>query len=200
MFKHLVILVVLVAFGCEQKAPPAVQTSRSEVDQQVRKLREDNETEFTDLRGRWLAAEAQLIQLKKALDDSRSESARELRAMREAVQLLDTEMMVSRSTVALSASGTATALLNAPEYLRLRRSAEEIICLRRRGADEDVADVYARYGFANEAEWSFAWATRTQVPEFEAELFMRVETICPKYADAPALQFRAASTNTATSD
>jgi hypothetical protein len=184
--KHFPILLVLLTLGCEQKAPPTVQTSRTEVDQQVRKLREDNETEFTDLRGRWLAAEAQLIQLKRSLDDTRSDQARELKAMREAVQLLDTEMMTSRSTLGVASLGTHSGLLNSPEDVRLRRSAEEIICLRRRGAYEDVADVYARYGFESESDWSFAWATRIQVPKFEAELFSRLEVLCPRYPNTPS--------------
>ena len=179
--KYVGIGVVLISMGCEQKSAPIIQTSRTEIDQQVLKLREDNETEFRDLRGRWLAAEAQLIQLKKALETARSEQNREIRSIREAVQLLDTEMMASRNSV--GASGTSklpSSTYVVSEEVRLRRSAEEIICLRRRGADEDVADVYPRYGFADESEWSFAWATRLQEADFDADLFARVDTLCPK--------------------
>ena len=177
------VAIALATFACEQQAPTPVPATRSESDQQVLKLREDNEVEFQDLRGRWLAAEAQLLQLKKSLDSTNSAALSERTALRESLQLLETEMMSIRAAIGGVSGGIVASTVTIPERERLRRSAEEIICLRRRGADEQVAEVYSRYGFADEREWSAAWLRHASNAGFEAELFARLKSLCPRYRE-----------------
>jgi len=174
---------VILAIACEQKEPQSPVNTPSEADQQVRKLREDNETEFKDLRGRWLAAEAQLIQLKTLFEEANGTSKTERNALRESIQLLETEMMSMRTAIGGVSVGGVSSVVTIPERERLRRSAEEIICLRRRQADEQVTSVYGRYGFADEAEWSAAWLRYATNSNFEAELFVRLKSLCPRYND-----------------
>ncbi|MEC8023429.1 MAG: hypothetical protein VX223_05805 [Myxococcota bacterium] len=174
---------VILAIACEQKEPQSTVNTRTEADQQVRKLREDNETEFKDLRGRWLAAEAQLIQLKTLFEEANGTSKTERNALRESIQLLETEMMSMRTAIGGVSVGGVSSVVTIPERERLRRSAEEIICLRRRQADEQVTSVYGRYGFADEAEWSAAWLRYATNSNFEAELFVRLKSLCPRYND-----------------
>ena len=181
---YLLYTVFLVLGACEPEPPTPVVGQRTESDQQVRKLREDNEAEFKDLRGRWLAAEAQLIQLKKGLSKTSGQTKSELDKVSEAIQALETEMLSMRSalggTTGLNSGAGLSATVSLPERERLRRSAEEIICLRRRGADEQVVEVYERYGFTDEKSWSVAWSRHATNAAFESELFARLKALCPR--------------------
>jgi len=169
----------LLAIGCEQDAAPPVTSTRSEADQQVKKLREDNELEFQDLRGRWLAAKGELIRLRTELSDARatqvgvnSDLASRFERLEAGVIALGADMEALRREATQPPAPD-------DERTRLARSYEEIHCLRRRGAEEGVAQVYERYGFESLDAWASAWAEASRDERFEREVSARIARLCP---------------------
>ena len=69
-------VLMLVGLGCDQSSSSSLPTSRPEMDQQVKRLREDTEIELRDLRGRWLAVEGMLTQQRDRLaQDHKSQNS-----------------------------------------------------------------------------------------------------------------------------
>jgi hypothetical protein len=167
------------ASGCDTGDRGAPASARTESDQQVKKLREDNELEFQDLRGRWLAAKGELIRVKTESSANKTTQV--------GVNA-DTTGRLERIEAALIALGgdieSMRRDLTAPPppddtRVRLARSYEEIFCLRKRGAEEAVADVYRRYGFETLEDWASAWTLASRDETFERDVSARVQVLCP---------------------
>ena len=165
--------------GCDQSDTPTLPTSRTDMDQQVKRLREDTEIELRDLRGRWLAVEGMLTKQRDRL-------AQDQRSLDELVKRVDerlaqTEVRLGSMEADIDALKRITREPNAMNDVleRLARSYEEIYCLRKRGQEEQVGAVYGRYGFEDPSSWSKAWAAAARGLEFEQEVNARVAVLCP---------------------
>ena len=148
---------MLVGLGCDQSSSSSLPTSRPEMDQQVKRLREDTEIELRDLRGRWLAVEGMLTQQRDRL-------AQDHKSQNSLVQRVDERLAQMEVRLgALEADIDALKrITRAPSEMndvleRLARSYEEIYCLRKRGQEEAIGAVYGRYGFEDQSSWSKAW-------------------------------------------
>jgi uncharacterized protein YhaN len=172
-------VIIVCVWGCDQSDTPALPTSRTEMDQQVKRLREDTEIELRDLRGRWLAVEGLLTKQRDRL-------AQDQRSLENLVKRVDEQL--AQMEVHL---GSMEADINALKRItrepsaindvleRLARSYEEIYCLRKRGQEEQVGAVYGRYGFEDLSTWSKAWTEAARSLEFEQEVNARVAVLCP---------------------
>ena len=174
-----VTLTLACVWGCDQSDTPALPTSRTDMDQQVKRLREDTEIELRDLRGRWLAVEGMLTKQRDRL----AEDQRSLKALVKRVdeRLAQMEVHLGSMEADIDALKRITRDPGAMDDVleRLARSYEEIYCLRKRGQEEQVATVYGRYGFKDKSSWSKAWTEAARSLEFEQEVNARVAVLCP---------------------
>ena len=166
--------------GCDRSVEETPAPVRTEVDQQVNRLRRDNEIEMNDLRGRWVAAHGLLSRQRDELEklarahQSNDDELRSRLARIEADMSLLSEDLSALRLAAQERQRPVDSTLH-----RLARSYEEIYCLRKRGADEQVAAVYERYGFEDVEAWAEAWAMAARSESFEREVSRRVEQLCP---------------------
>ncbi len=178
-----VFLAAMMAFsittGCDTSDPPPLPVSTPEMDQHVRRLREDTEIELRDLRGRWLAAEGMLTKMTDKL--SKAHSTQELLIKRVDERLAQMEVRLG----AMEAEVDGLKRLSkspsemSDELDRLARSYEEIHCLRKRGLETQVGTVYRKYGFENLEKWSAAWSRAARDMEFERLVNARIQALCP---------------------
>jgi len=173
------ILALSIATGCDTSDPSPLPVTAPEMDQQVRRLREDTEIELRDLRGRWLAAEGMLTKMTDKL--SKAHSTQELLIKRVDERLAQMEVRLG----AMEAEVDGLKRLSkspsemSDELDRLARSYEEIHCLRKRGLETQVGPVYRKYGFDNVEKWSAAWSRAARDMEFERLVNARVQALCP---------------------
>ena len=173
------IVALTIPAGCDTSDPSPLPVSAPEMDQQVRRLREDTEIELRDLRGRWLAAEGMLTKMTDKL--SKAQSTQELLIKRVDERLAQMEVRLG----AMEAEVDGLKRLSkspsemSDELDRLARSYEEIHCLRKRGLETRVGSVYRNYGFDNAEKWSAAWSRAARDMEFERLVNARVEALCP---------------------
>ncbi len=182
MLRLLIILWIALAFvSCDRGEPEAPEAQGNfEAEQQVKRLRRDNEIEMNDLRGRWVAAHGLLeLQRDELVKLALGHQTNDL-ALRDRIAGLETSIALLVEQLNAVSKKLQVREHSKPTILeRLARSYEEIHCLRKQGADEAVSSVYSRYGFANEEEWSEAWMAAARSEGFEREVSSRVERLCP---------------------
>jgi len=173
------LVMLSVPMGCDTSDPSPLPVTAPEMDQQVRRLREDTEIELRDLRGRWLAAEGMLTKMTDKL--SKAHSTQELLIKRVDERLAQMEVRLG----AMEAEVDGLKRLSkspsemSDELDRLARSYEEIHCFRKRGLETRVGSVYRKYGFENVEKWSAAWSRAARDMEFERLVNARVQALCP---------------------
>lgn len=177
--RPILILAAIALTGACDRREPTSPPARTEVDQQVKRLRDDTELELQDLRGRWLAAEGILTELREQLRrlDAEARSAllqRDQRVAALEASLTTVQAELEEARRAIPGPAPADTVLE-----RLARCYEEIACLRKRGAEESVAGVYRRYGFPDVESWAEAWQAASRSEAFEREVQERVERLCP---------------------
>ncbi len=165
--------------ACDRRESTPQEPAPSEADFQVKRLRDDTEIELQDLRGRWLAAEGLLTvqhndikALREQLTGRSAEIDDRLGRIETGLGTLQAEIEALRGSVHRPPPRDTV-------LERLARSYEEVHCLRRQGAEEAVAAVYRRYGFADVDEWAEAWQQAARSEAFEREVSTRVERLCP---------------------
>lgn len=173
------VMALSIPMGCDTSDPSPLPVTAPEMDQQVRRLREDTEIELRDLRGRWLAAEGMLTKMTDTL--SKAHSTQELLIKRVDARLAQMEVRLGAMEAevdGLKRLSKSPSEMN-DELDRLARSYEEIHCLRKRGLETRVGSVYRKYGFDNVEKWSAAWSRAARDMEFERLVNARVQALCP---------------------
>lgn len=172
-------LVVLACIACDRSDPP-IAPQRGESSEQIDRLRTDNEKELSDLRGKWLAAEGALLEMRRELAAAtrNAETARE--QQRGEAALLESLIAENRQALdAIKNAPAAPTVRSEPLTERVLRAYEELACAARRGAFESAPLVRSRWGFATHEEWALAWIEVARAPGFEAAAADRIARLCP---------------------
>jgi hypothetical protein len=173
------VAVAALVSGCDsqQAATPA---ARTDLDQQVSRLREDNEKELTDIRGKWLAAESQLVKMGRDFEALSKSNTAAIEAAVARIDRLETTLTDARAELlAVRSERAAPAPVPVDPSERLLRAYEELLCGRRAGTGESVAQIYARWGFETADDWAEAWQSASQSEAFERSVSARIARLCP---------------------
>ena len=165
--------------ACNEQPEKPGESIRTESGQQVKKLREDNELEFQDLRGRWLAAKGELIRLRTDFADGRSKQVGEQSDFSARLERIEASLIGLSGDIETVRREVARPPPPDDRRERLARSYEEVHCLRKRNALDAVEGVYRRYGFDTLEDWAAAWTEASRDEEFERTVSARVERLCP---------------------
>jgi hypothetical protein len=170
---------ILIGLGCSRPTPEERPLLKGELEQPVKRLREDTESELQDLRGRWLATEGLLIRLRDQIQQLQAKMTE--MSEKHSQQFGALEITIETITAEFFELKNGASLPDAEKRNRERitRCFEEIYCLRTRDEDAGASSILRRYGFRSEEDWDSTWNNLELSDAFRQKTEARAKMLCP---------------------
>jgi chromosome segregation ATPase len=136
------VVCLTVAMGCDRQDQSTQPAAQTEMDQRVKRLRDDSKIEVQNLRGQWIAAEGMLTKHRDKIADLKKNFRKQVLRFEKQLKTMDSRITALDANIA-SLTQMLQQLAAPKDTLedRLARSYEEIYCLRKQGKEEAVAAV-----------------------------------------------------------
>ena len=173
------IAVVISVASCDG-GRPAPAPERTEFEQLLGRLRDDNEKEIINIRAQWMGAEALVLKMGKDLEVYKHEVQDAQTETNARLDRAASELAEARAEI-MALRLEPPQVANPPQSTRdrLLRAYEELWCGRKAGLVEPVEALWTRWGFASADAWAAAWAEASVSPGFDEEATARIDRLCP---------------------